>query len=305
MMPAVAVRGLQAYAVPSAQAGQHTDPAARRDALSGLLAAGFLLAVIAVVLAIVLAAPEYGEPATDGQAAGVESDGTAADALLAEGAAGPATESQPSQAMPASPTSLPPDKLKGYRWPVRGGMVASYYDWQTDGPFVIDGRRMHAGLAITWFEGALVKAAHAGTVLAAGREWASEAGYDGPLDELHERQRRKGDDGTLGIVIDDGNGYRSVYSALQDLRVSVGEKVKAGTVIGAMSRSEGQQMMRYQLVRMDGPWLKVALTERQRGYPDYAREYVDPLAVLRVGAPKSPDTVKRPPPAEPPRLSEY
>ncbi len=62
-------------------------------------------------------------------------------------------------------------------------------------------------------------------------------------------------------------------------------------------------MMRYQLVRMDGPWLKVALTERQRGYPDYAREHVDPLAVLRLGATKSPDTEKRPPPAEPPRLS--
>jgi murein DD-endopeptidase MepM/ murein hydrolase activator NlpD len=164
---------------------------------------------------------------------------------------------------------------------------------------------MHGGLVITWFEGAAVKAAHAGTVLAAGREWAREAGYDGPLDELYERQRRKGDEGSLGVVIDDGNGYRSVYSALQDLRVKAGDKVKAGTIIGAMSRSEGQQMMRYELVRMDGPWLRVAAAERQRGYPDYAREHVDPLAVLRVGANKSPDTGKRRPPAEPPRLSSY
>jgi murein DD-endopeptidase MepM/ murein hydrolase activator NlpD len=290
--------------VPSARAGQHTDPAARRDALAGLLAAGFLLAVLVAVLAIVVAAPEYGEPAAGDQTSSGEQavDAQAVDGS-ADGSAGPGTE--PGSASPIVPTSLPPDRLKGYRWPVRGGMVASYYDWQADGPFVIDGRRMHAGLVITWFEGALVKAAHAGTVLAAGREWAGEAGYDGTLDELHERQRQKDDDATLGIVIDDGNGYRSVYSALQDLRVKVGDKVKAGMVIGAMGRSEGQQMMRYQLVRMDGPWLKVALAERQRGYPDYAREYVDPLAVLRVGAPKSPDTGKRLPPADPPRLSEY
>jgi murein DD-endopeptidase MepM/ murein hydrolase activator NlpD len=283
--------------VPSARAGQHTDPAARREVLTGLLSGGFLLAVIAAVLGIVLAAPEYGDPAAAVEAV----EGQALGAV----ASGAATASEPASALPIVPTSLPPDKLKGYRWPVRGGMVASYYDWQADGSFVIDGRRMHAGLVITWFEGALVKAAHAGTVLAAGRDWAREAGYDGPLDEFYERRRRKGDEGSFGIVIDDGNGYRSVYSELQDLRVKAGDTVKAGTVIGAMSRAEGQQMMRYQLVRMDGPWLKVALSERERGVPDYAREYVDPLAVLRVGANKSPDTGKRQPPADPPRLSEY
>jgi murein DD-endopeptidase MepM/ murein hydrolase activator NlpD len=284
--------------VPSARAGQQTDPAARREVLTGLLSAGFLLAVIAAVLGIVLAAPEYGEPAVDEQAITAQQ---AVGAVASDAAAA----SEPDSTTPIVPTTLPPDKLKGYRWPVRGGMVASYYDWQADGPFVIDGHRMHAGLVITWFEGALVKAAHAGTVLAAGREWASEAGYDGPLDELYEQRRQKGDEVSFGIVIDDGNGYRSVYSELQDLRVEAGDTVKAGTVIGAMSRAEGQQMMRYQLVRMDGPWLKVALTERERGYPDYAREYVDPLAVLRVGANKSPDTGKRQPPADPPRLSEY
>jgi murein DD-endopeptidase MepM/ murein hydrolase activator NlpD len=293
-MAAVAVRGLQAYAVPSAQAGQHTDPAARRDALSGLLAAAFLLLVISLILAIVVAAPKYGEPAIGAQAVAPQLS-AAPSAISAEAAAG----------QPVIPTSLAPDRLKGYRWPVRGGLVATYYDWHPGGPFVIDGRRVHAGLVITWFEGAAVKAAHAGTVLVAGREWAREAGYDGSLDELYERQRRKGEDPSQGVVIDDGNGYRSVYSGLQDLRVQAGDKVKAGTIIGAMSRSEGQQMMRYQLVRMDGPWLKVALAERQRGYPDYAREYVDPLAVLRLGANKSPDTQKRLPPATPPRLSAY
>ena len=116
----------------------------------------------------------------------------------------------------ATPTSPDPGALKGYRWPVRGGMVADYYDWADDGRFVIDGRRVHAGLVITWFEGAIVKAAHGGTVVSAGRAWEREVGYDGTLDDLYARQKRKGEPATLGVVVDDGNGYRSVYSSLQD-----------------------------------------------------------------------------------------
>ena len=254
---------------------------------------GFLVAILAVILAIVVGVPEYAKPAA----------GSDAVAPAGSGAPVPAVMDDPGTSAPAAPTSLPPDRLRGYRWPVRGGMVAGYYDWAEGGRFVIDGRRVHAGLVITWFEGAAVKATHTGTVLAAGHDWAQEAGYDGTLDELYERLRRKGGKDSLGVVVDDGNGYRSVYSELQDLRVRVGDKVKAGTIIGGMSRSEGQQMMRYELVRMDGPWLKVAQAERQRGYPDYAREHVDPLAVLNVGANKSPDTQKRLPPAEPPRLT--
>jgi len=292
----MAVRGLQAYAVPSARAGQQPDPSARRDVLSGLLTAGFLLAVISAVLLIIIAAPEYAAPAAG---AGAEAPA----ALVASADASPGATTAP--AAMATPTSPAPDTLKGYRWPVRGGMVADYYDWADDGRFVIDGRRVHAGLVITWFEGAIVKAAHGGTVVSAGREWEREVGYDGTLDDLFARQKRKGEAATLGIVVDDGNGYRSVYSSLQDLRVKAGDRVKAGTVIGAMSRSEGRQMMRYQLVRMDGSWLKVADPERKRGYPDYAREHVDPLVVLNLNAGRRARTDKPAPPAQPPRLADY
>ncbi len=294
----MAVRGLHAYAVPSARVGQQPDPSARRDVLSGLLAAGFLLSVVLAVVIIVLGVPEYAEPAAAGQAqAGVASD------EAADGAPFPSAEAA-TGAM-ASPTSPLPDALKGYRWPVRGGMVGEYYDWAADGHFVIDGRRVHAGLVITWFEGALVKAAHGGTVVSAGREWEREIGYDGSLDEVYARLKRRGEQPTQGIVIDDGNGYRSVYSGLQDLRVAAGDTVKPGTIIGAMSRTEGRQMMRYQLVRMDGDWMRVADPDRKRGYPDYAREHVDPLSVLSLEAARRADTSKRPPPARPPRLSQY
>ena len=151
---AVAVRGLQAYAVPSARAGQQPDPSVRRDALSGLLSGGFLLAIIAAVLLIVVAVPEYAEPA-QGSSETVPAVGLGAS---------PSPSSVPEAA--PDPTSPLPTELKGYKWPVRGGMVADYYDWDEDGPFVIDGHRVHGGLVITWFEGAIGKAEHSGTGVA-------------------------------------------------------------------------------------------------------------------------------------------
>lgn len=258
------------------------------------MTASFLMAVVAIVLAIVIAAPEYAKPAAGAGLAPTES---------AEPS--PGASSEPTMAAIEVPTSKSPNKLKGYRWPVRGGMIAKYYDQDSDGRFVIDGQRVHAGLVITWFEGAAVKAAHAGTVVAAGRDWESAVGYDDSLDKVYKRLQRKDRKPSLGIVIDDGNGYLSVYSELKDLRVKVDDTVKAGQPIGGMSRAEKRQMMRYRLVRTDGPWMRVHLADREFDYPDYARELVDPLAVFNLDANKKPDMVKRRPPADPPRLSEY
>lgn len=288
-MAPVAVRGLQAYAVPSARAGQQPDPSVRRDALSGLFSGGFLLAIIAVVLLIVVAAPEYAEPAQG-----------SSDSAPAAGIGALPSPSATPQAAP-DPTSPLPSQLKGYRWPTRGGMVVKYYDWDSSGRFVIDGQRVHGGLAITWFDGAPVKAAHGGTVVAAGRAWQDAVGYDDDLDSHYAKLKRKKQKPPLGIVIDDGNGYRSAYSELKGARVKLGQRVKAGTVIGSM----GTAGVRYELVRMDGAWLKVAQKERDRGFPEYAREHVDPLAVLRLDAKRKPRTDKRLPPAHPPRLSPY
>lgn len=289
----VAVRGLQAYAVPSARAGQQPDPSVRRDALKGLFSGGFLLAVIAVVLLIVVAAPEYAEPA----------QGSTEDLPATSIGASPSPSAAPEAA--PSPTSPLPTELKGYKWPVRGGMVADYYDWDEQGPFVIEGRRVHGGLVITWFDGAIVKAAHKGTVVAAGRDWRNEVGYDDDLDDYYARLKRKRQKPSLGVVIDDGNGYRSVYSELKAVRVKPGQQVKAGTVVGTMGPAEKRYMMRYALVRMDGSWLKVAQPERDRGVPEYVHEHVDPLAVLRTNADKKPRMDKRLPPTDPPRLSKY
>jgi murein DD-endopeptidase MepM/ murein hydrolase activator NlpD len=250
--------------------------------------------VIAAVLAIVIAAPEYAKPASG---AGLITE--------ASSEPSPSASAVPSTGAVEVPTSKPPTKLKGYRWPVRGGMIANYYDADPGGRFVIDGERVHAGLVITWFEGAAVKAAHKGTVVAAGRDWEQELGYDEPLDKVYRKLERKDKKPSFGIVIDDGNGYYSVYSELKDLRVIVGAKVKAGDTIGGMSPAEGRLMMRYRLVRRDGPWMKVHTSDRERGYPNYARELVDPLVVFKLDANKMPRIDKRPPPADPPRLSDY
>jgi murein DD-endopeptidase MepM/ murein hydrolase activator NlpD len=266
---------------------------------------GFLLAVIATVLAIVIAAPKYAEPATAADLAAVASNEPSLD-VQADG-----TVVQPEIML-----SKPPSQLKGYRWPVRGGYMDTFYGRDSGGRFEIDGKRVHDGIVITWFVGAAVKAAHNGEVVSAGQEWARDAGYDGSLDDVYERvaeqqaktkgkkKNRKAGAYPLGVVIDDGNGYYSIYTELKNLRVKAGDKVKAGQTIGEMTSAESKAMMRYRLVRMDGLMMKVHQTDRKRGYPGYARERVDPLAVLNIDAKRRPKRAEKAP-ANAPRLSEY
>ena len=292
--------------MPSARVGQQTDPSARRDALSGLLTGGFLLAIIAVALAIVIAAPQYADPVIGA------GDEPLADETVTETVGEPVAEVR--SAAVEQPTSKLPTKLKGYRWPVRGGMIARYYEAHPKGEFQIAGERMHDGIIITWFEGAIVKAAHKGTVVAAGRDWAEHVGFDGGLERVYRRHAPIDDPKAAkksekpwfpqGVVVDDGNGYYSVYTEVKEFLVKPGDKVKAGQPIGHMAKAEGMQMMRYRLVRMDGPMMRVHESARLRGYPFYARERVDPLVVLGTEAKRMP-AMKRKPPADPPRLSEY
>jgi hypothetical protein len=191
-------------------------------------------------------------------------------------------------------------------------MIDTYYAPDRSGDFVVDGVRIHDGLVITWFKGAKVKAAHKGVVVAAGRDWARHVGFDGSLDDVYARYadvkngkaKTKRPQFPMGIVIDDGNGYYSVYTELEDLLVKPDQKVERGQPIGHMSKAEKKQMMRYRLVRMDGPLMRVHEAARQRGYPDYARERVDPLAVLDTAAKRMPQ-MRRQPPKDPPRLSDY
>jgi murein DD-endopeptidase MepM/ murein hydrolase activator NlpD len=258
----------------------------------------FLMVVIAVAVSVVVLTPKYAEPAAGAALVPTESSDPAVD---------PSADPLAATAVMAErvPTSLPPNKLRGYRWPVRGGTLVQYYDDDPRGRHVIKGRPVHTGIVVTWFEGAKVKAAHKGTVVAVGRDWEQHVGYAGDLESVREHRQEKGTKAPRGVVIDDGNGYHSVYTELKNLRVEPDDVIDAGQIIGEMSAAEGRKMMRYRLVRMDGIPMKVGDPDRERGYPRYTAEQVDPLVVMNLDAKSKPSMGKRPPPEDPPRLSDY
>jgi murein DD-endopeptidase MepM/ murein hydrolase activator NlpD len=250
---------------------------------------GFIMAVVLAAVTIVIATPKFAEPAVGG--------------VLLPSMPEPSASPTPALAVDEVPTSVQPERLKGYKWPLRGGFVTQYYDWDKAGFFTLDGRRIHEGIAIAWFERAWVKAAHKGTVVAAGRDWITQAGFEDPVDELAKelgKKKRRGKRLPIGVVIDDGNGYHSIITGLKELTVEVGDRVKLGGIIGRMANN---CCIRYELVRMDGDWMRVAQTFIERdGYPRYARERVDPLLVFGTGMKKAPKMTRPAPPEDPPRI---
>lgn len=205
--------------------------------------------------------------------------------------------------------SRPPGKLRGYRWPITNGQLTGYYDYRDTGFLVVGGRRIHEGMDIASPCGSPVRAAHAGEVLAAGRDFARHTGFSEPLDDFYRRLRQQDRMRAmpLAVVVDDGNGYRSVYAHLESSAVKRGDRVKAGQVIGhqgATGNATGCHL-HYELIRMDGPWMRVAAERvREDGYPRWVRERVDPLEVLSLSDPRAPRLVPSiQPPRDPPRLS--
>jgi murein DD-endopeptidase MepM/ murein hydrolase activator NlpD len=249
---------------------------------------GFIMAIVIAAVAIVIATPKFAEPAVGG--------------ALLPSLLEPSASPTPALAVVEGPSSKPPERLKGYKWPLRGGFVVQYYDWDDSGFLTLDGRRIHEGVAISWFEGAWVKAAHKGTVVAAGRDWATQTGFEDPVDELVKelgRKKRRGRRLPIGVVIDDGNGYHSIITGLKELTVKPGDKVKSGQVIGRMADN---CCIRYELARMDGDWMRVAQAFIERdGYPRYTRERVDPLLVFGTDTKKAPKMKRPAPPEDPPR----
>jgi murein DD-endopeptidase MepM/ murein hydrolase activator NlpD len=165
--------------------------------------------------------------------------------------------------------------------------MTNFFGPRDNGFLVVDRTRIHAGLDTTTFCGDQVRAAHAGVVVAVGRRFASEVGFSGPLDKFYDRIARNH---TLGlqpivVVVDDGNGYRSMYVHLQKAMVKKGDRVTRRTVIGLEGDSGNASgcHVHYELIRMDGRWMRVArpLVE-EYGYPEWQRERVDPLRVLSL-----------------------
>jgi len=82
-------------------------------------------------------------------------------------------------------------------------------------------------------------AAHDGLVLAAGRRFDPWIGWVGSLGPFTRRMEALHRWGALPItvVIDDGNGYRSIYAHLNAVSVKPGEWVHAGHQIGWEGRT--------------------------------------------------------------------
>ena len=132
------------------------------------------------------------------------------------------------------PTPAPPGTLTGYRSPLANGRLTLPFGPSPWGSRVVEGETFHDGIDLATFCGDRVVAAHAGTVLAAGRRYDRYMGWIGDLRPYLGRLEKKQLWATLPIVVvvDDGNGYRSVYAHFGKVVVKKGQAVKAGQLLG-------------------------------------------------------------------------
>jgi murein DD-endopeptidase MepM/ murein hydrolase activator NlpD len=128
----------------------------------------------------------------------------------------------------------PPSTLTGYIWPLAHGRITLPFKAIPGGTRINDGRLWHDGLDMATFCGDRVRAAHDGVVLAAGRHFDDVVGWVGDLSHYYSLLDRKSmwKDLPLVVVIDDGNGYRSIYAHFGEIVVRKGDVVHAGQQIG-------------------------------------------------------------------------
>ncbi len=136
-------------------------------------------------------------------------------------------------------TPAAPAELSGYQWPLLHGRVTLPFGPWRDGSRIVDGRPFHDGLDLATFCGDRVVAAHDGVVLAAGRHYDSQMGWVGDLGPYVERLDAKSLWTTLPIVVvvDDGNGFRSIYAHFGKIVVERGQAVRAGQLLGYEGRT--------------------------------------------------------------------
>jgi murein DD-endopeptidase MepM/ murein hydrolase activator NlpD len=130
--------------------------------------------------------------------------------------------------------TIPLATLTGYWWPLAQPMITNPFGPSDWGNFFYRGVRIHDGVDMASWCGDNVMAAHDGTVLAVGTQYDDYLGWIGSLEPYKDLFDRKHwwSSLPLTIVIDDGNGFRSIYAHESKITVKVGQKVKAGQVIG-------------------------------------------------------------------------
>lgn len=124
-------------------------------------------------------------------------------------------------------------ELTGYQWPLDHARITNGFGPGRPGSFVADGKTMHDGIDLSTWCGDRIVAAHDGVVLVASRHHEAYVGWIGSLDAYRARNDENGWRGlAITVVIDDGNGYRSLYTHLGRAAVERGQTVEAGQFIG-------------------------------------------------------------------------
>ena len=189
----------------------------------------FVATAIASVVAVV--------PATAAPLSGPS--GGAQDSVRALSAAPSVPQPLPFEVLPQASRAVqakpqPPWLLTGYVWPLAHARITLPFGPTPWGTHVVDGQLFHDGVDLATFCGDRIVAAHDGIVLAAGRRYDRFLGWVGGLDRYFNRLDKKGLWSTLPnvVVIDDGNGYRSIYAHFGLVTVKGGERVRAGELIG-------------------------------------------------------------------------
>ena len=202
----------------------------------------------------------------------------------------PPRATDPDGPPPARDLIAPPiASLTGYRWPIPEGRISLPFKDIPGGTRIRDGKLMHDGVDMASFCGARVGAAHDGVVLAAGRHFDEEVGWIGdlrPYFHILETKHLWGDLPNV-VVIDDGNGYRSIYAHFRDVTVRVGQHVKAGQQIGhegATGHASGCHVHYGLFSPLETRRFGVRADILQRlKLPKYEIARVDPLMVLPGG----------------------
>ena len=189
-------------------------------------------------------APEVLRPA--GAVAGIVDPGSAPIAAPGAVASSPSdgaialAPSSLHDAVEAVPGGAPPIAgLTGYRWPLARGRLTLPFGPSPWGSRIVDGVRFHDGIDLATICGDRIVAAHDGIVLAAGRHYDDAMGWAGDLTEYYRRLDAKQLWSTLPIVvvIDDGNGYRSIYAHFEKIVVKPGQRVASGALLGYEGRT--------------------------------------------------------------------
>lgn len=214
-------------------------PLYRRRRFGAVLLAG-LIAAVGVAAATSLSS---GPLTPVGDVQGAVGSPAGPSARPAAGAVAPAATPRATPVAVATPTPLPtappPATLTGYRWPLPRGRLTLPFGPTPWGSRLVDGEAFHDGVDLATFCGDRITAAHAGTVLAAGRKYDRFIGWVGDLQPYLDRLDKKHLWSTLPIVvvIDDGNGYRSIYAHFGTVVVKKGQTVKAGQLLGYEGRT--------------------------------------------------------------------